>query len=331
MKKLKTISALSLAIITLTSCTSNETPPIAENTVIESSATAGVGRGIETIPPASPEEIQKALEERGRDDFEEIKKRIGVTKEDTLDSMLDKDGWWSNIVLGTAVEITDGKDSWGIIAEGFSVEYSFKISDNLTGIDLPEYITVKSQLGDILELGKEYCISPLHNYNSLWSTHIIARYAQVISRELLTDSEIEEIRKSTSEMGLTDYHDTVVQNASTDSDFLSRVDLAALITINGKQKDENSETIFDVMYKLDEVLYFDKKYEKFLSDMIPETGVTTVNSDVEVGETYLVMFVARDDGTGGYFTMPAARNGAVVSVLSPDYERYRLAFLVRVQ
>ncbi|MCL2071526.1 MAG: hypothetical protein FWH07_04735 [Oscillospiraceae bacterium] len=279
----------------------------------------------------TPEERMRVYEERGRDDLEERKKEVGITKEDTLNSMKDKDGWWSNIVLGTAVE-TFG-EAHGIIGEGMSVVYSFKVIENLTGAGLSEYITVSSQIGDIFELGKEYCISPTHNYNELWDTHIISDFQQVISSDMLSDSDIESIKKSIAEMGLIDYIGKVAENASLSEDFITKVDLAMVITITDKRKEELADNIFDVHYKLDEVLFLNSKYEEFLPDWLStgELFGTRINSDVEVGGTYLIMESAKDSGTGGYFTMPAARNGAVVSVRSPDYERYRLAFLERVQ
>ena len=328
MKKLKTISALSLAIITLTSCTSNETPPANENIEVES---PGTNLEIETIPADSPEERLRQIEERGRDDVDEYRRSQGFSNEETLNRMLEEfnGNEFSNIILGTAMEITYGEGHRGMIWENAVVHYSFKITDNLTGNDLPEYITVKSYSGDIFEIGKEYCVHPNHQNTTLWDIHHIS-YRNVISKDLLSETDIDNIRKSAANKRTSgEVISTVIDSASLDSDFVAKVDLAMAITITDKRKEELADNIFDVQYKLNEVLYLNKKYEQFLPDWLSaaDTFGERINSDVEVGETYLVMFVAENNGQGGYFTMPAARNGAVVSVLSPDYERYRLAFL----
>ncbi|MCL1789127.1 MAG: hypothetical protein FWG33_02090, partial [Oscillospiraceae bacterium] len=154
MKKLKTIFGLSLSIFMFCSCVSNEVSP-------------------NTGGAREPDKII----EREESYVDDVRRASGFTDEEALELMLMEDCCHttrigsSNIILGIPTEITFGEDLKGRLAgdwgEIIFVDYLFKITDNLTGNSLPEYITVSSQIGDIFELGKEYCINPSHNNSTL--------------------------------------------------------------------------------------------------------------------------------------------------------------------
>ena len=312
--KTKTILSIALALIFLCSCVSNE---VSTND--------------------SDDYWYKYIDESGEpveyESLEEVKKRVGISKEDTLNSMLDADGFWSNIVIGTAVkEIThdykfaDLKKGKGPIYANTGGYFLFKITDNLTENKLlPEYIRIRSQYGVIFEHGKEYCIGPSVLYNTLWDSHIISCLTQIISRELLTDAEIESIRKAHADWDLSWYYDTVIKEASLNAEFLSKVDLALLVTITSKQKELYTESLYGVDYELKEILYSNKEYAEFVPEWI-SVWRERINTDVNVGGTYIIMLSAKSDGAGGYFTMPSARKGAVVSEKASDFVRYERAF-----
>jgi hypothetical protein len=219
-----------------------------------------------------------------------------------------------NIVIGTPIKITDGEYNKGEIGTGFFVTYSFKITDNLTGNKLPEYIEVRSQFGDVLEIGKEYCISPMHNYNALWDSHILTSWPEVIPRELLSESDIESIRnvKRTGQRTA----NLVIENAAPSAEFVSNVGLAVVVKVTQKTKEPSADTIYDISYTLVDVLK-GKEHAHLLDE-----GLLRINTNVSVGKAYLVLLGLHDDGAGGLFTLPAARNGAVISRDSVDYAKY---------
>jgi len=273
-------------------------------------ATIATDTAIKTTPKTTtaPTIRQKSIDD--------VRRKLGYSDEKALENMLErysKGIATSNILLGIAVESDCDPLDKGRMSSDMDVFYSFKVTDNLTGNPLSEYIKVKSQYGDIFEIGKEYLIAPLHNDNVLWNTHHVVPVG-VISRDLLSDSDLDKIRQAGKNKQNNDKK-TVIEKASLESDFIKSVDLAVIITITGKER--NANNIYDVHYKLVEVLS-GKKHAHILNG----EEMLRLNTDVKVGEKYLIMFEVFEDS----WVLPAAREGAVVSEKSADYEKYREAF-----
>jgi hypothetical protein len=249
----------------------------------------------------------------------------GKSVEDVIDWRLQAP---NNIVLAVPVEITHNDNARDDGARsinsngGYTVVYTFRIIDNLTPIDyLPEYITVLSQLGDIFEVGNEYLLSPDHRYNALWDIHVIFSWTQMIPRSSLSECDINRIRQTTTENEWSEILgvdiDGVVKNATLDSSFVSNVDVVMEITVLDKSP-TFSPDVFHITYKVNDVLVG----KGMATPPRGEPRTRRINTDVEVGGTYLLMLEVHEEG----WTMLAARSGAVVSSTSREFAQYRNAF-----
>jgi hypothetical protein len=307
MKKLTAL--LTAAVLLLTAC----------------SESAEVFTENRTAAPAETEVIEpEVIVAEGSVDY--IRRASGMSDEFVIDDMIEHyipfGGGCTpmSILVGEAVEIIYGEWHSGIIMGNLSdMQYRFRITDNLTGHDLPEYITMTSRLGDIFEIGKEYVVSPRRIYNTLWDFYFVSNYFHLIARDLLSDHDIERIRAlGVTERDIATSEITTVENASTSRSFTSNVDLVAEITILESWADPLPDnTVFDVAFDIVDIL----KGEEHRA-ALSERDIIRLNFDVQVGETYLVMLEVFD----GTSFLPAARNGAVVSERSRDFARYREAF-----
>ena len=217
----------------------------------------------------------------------------------------------SNIIIGEAVELLHSDEAVGVV-DGADAKYLFRINENLTGNELPSYITVRSQIGSIFSIGEEYVISPMHLNNTLWDIHIIFGSHQFVRLSALAQRDDQNLRRSTAvEASLRSGTNHVVENASLSSQFIENLDMVVEITVNDKWQDPTAPHIFDVGYTLNNILVGDQ-----YRDLLPER--LTINFDAQVGGTYMVLL----DVINGEFVLPAARNGAVISTNSPNYERF---------
>jgi len=320
MKTIKTILALSLAIFMLCSCSSNEISPANSNIdKIESTTT-------KTDKKTEPN-ILDTIEKTKPNILDTIKKDRDICDEKALDFILEilngpED---INILIVTPVEITKGSIGTENISfddECYMAEYLFKIVDNLTGKEIPEYIEVKSYIGGVFEIGEEYLISPAHNYSALWDSYHLDGLIDAITRENLSDSDLDRINqaiKDRQKQNQSNNENKVIEKASLNKEFIKKVDLAVVITVKAKEKEEKANNVFDVTdYEIVEVLS-GKEHEYLL-----HFGESLrLNTDVEVGGTYLVMLEVFEDS----WVLPVARSGAVVSEKDEDFAKYKDAFL----
>ena len=226
--------------------------------------------------------------------------------------MLNMFGFNDNIIIGKPVEIIYSDQDVSFSKNEGHIEYLFQVTNNLTGNELPEYISVRSQLGNIFEIGDEYCISPIHLNNTLFDKHIIYMFSQFIEAGLITRKDADHLRNRAAEKAK-DFTvlKPVTERASPTADFISSVDLAIEITVTEKHKEKDSGNIVDVVYNLNDVLR-GKRYEHLLPEFL------RLNSNVEVGGTYMILLDVINDE----YVLPAARNGSVIQKDSSDFRQY---------
>jgi hypothetical protein len=315
MKKIKTIILLLLTAIILTACANNEVSTNTDNVEVSTDNIAKTEK-----PKPIYDEV---IVTQNETEIDKIRREKGFSDEYTIDNMIEihvNSPNRSNILFGYPVKVIGGGSDGEINNcddDGYETIYLFKITNNLTGNDLPEYIEVKSQLGDVMVLGNEYCISTGYNFSTLWNTHGVGAWSQIMSRVLVSDDDIEKIKKAVASIDKKDNADVFFENASTSSDFIEAVDLAVVITIKSKEKEERGENIFDITFDVNDVLS-GKKYEK----LIKELETIRINCDVEIGGTYLVMLEVAQES----FVLPSSRNGAIVSAKSSEFKQYENAF-----
>ncbi|MDR2531332.1 MAG: hypothetical protein LBC82_00600, partial [Oscillospiraceae bacterium] len=241
------------------------------------------------------------------------------TTNQKIENMLERYGYNDNIIIGKPIEIILGDENEGVsssFGDFIFIDYLFQVTNNLTGNELPEFITVRSQLGTIFEIGKEYCISPMHINNALWDSHTIHSFPQFIPAEHLSRGEINRLKNAVwSRNDGDDPPLKVAESASLSPEFISSVDLAVEITVLDKLLQSLSTNVFNVNYELNNILH-GEEYGHILTDWL------RINTDVEVGGTYIVLLNVIDNA----YTHPAARSGVVISKNSPEFAEYKKAF-----
>jgi len=303
-KKIISILLLLIAILIFTACTETPIEPTQSEEETTTQATTS--------------------EKTGPNILDVIKKERGIDDQEVLNGMLERlSGPKSiNILIATPVEITRGTICANRVSsdgEIYMAEYIFKIIDNITGKDIPEYIEMKSYTGGVFEIGEEYLISPAHNYSALWDSYHLSGLYGAISRESLSDSDIDKIRQAVKDRQKESNNEkTVIEKATLDKDFIEKVDLAVVITVKAKEKEEKADHIYDVTdFEIVEVLA-GKEHEYLLHF----GEALRLNTDVNVGESYIVMLEVFEDS----WVLPIARSGAVVSEKSDDFVKYKEAF-----
>jgi hypothetical protein len=245
------------------------------------------------------------MQERERVCINEMRMLIsGKTVEDAFADML---RYPSVAMVAMPVEIFYGAEAAysGLRNSngGVNVGYRFRVIDNLSSKNLPEYVDVLVLRGDIFEIGKEYVITPCHVNSSLWDFYRISAWNQAIPRDSLSADDIEQLREVATNFS-SPSESVIVEYATLDSGFVSNVDVVKEVTIIEKSQDEFLETfaptVFDVMYVVNDVFV-----GEHWANERNKTHTRRINADVEIGGTYLIMI----DSDGRI----AARNGAVVS------------------
>ena len=325
MKKLRIILALSIAImLVITACVGNEvTVNEDETTNITESKTIVTENETTTLETVIVTE--ETIPERFGGCLEEVRYNItGRTAQEDLEAILN---WHTrSIVVGIPVRITE--PGHNMIMQNAINRYEFRITENLSRFDLPEYITVSSQWGHVFEIGEEYLIAPNHSSNSLRDISTITNLHKVVPTRLLTDDDIEHVRKTTAAYreawqagGGGDGHEGNVQEfdrrgflksfakyASLDQEYLDLVDVAMKVTIITEAPHLNGfESNYSITHNLEEVLWINPEVEERDIDHLFLQEQLTINEKVEVGGTYIIMM-----NVSNRVWLPAARNGAIV-------------------
>jgi len=323
MKKTTALTLISALALTLAACSNGE-PTRPDET------------GAEQITIVTPIEEEVII----RDGVDIHRRRWGLSDEDTINQMLGRFndperqqveqqfGTPLSVLSGVAVGLKGGtleeaQRFHGMIEPGNSFSYIFRVTENLTGgYDVPEELIITSKIGGIFEIGKEYLIAPGRNYSTLFDIHDITNFSQIISRDLVPESDIELFRRAGAERGTVpntgDSRHGVRQNASLESNFISKIDLVATVKITAKEADTQHDNVYTIGFVLVDIIHGEEHREALAS----RGYRLRANADVEVGETYLIMY----EHFGSSSFLPAARNGAIVNVRSPEFEQYRSVF-----
>ncbi len=242
------------------------------------------------------------------------------TKEEKLQYFLANFNETNDIIVGKPVEVIKTSEYFAMFSFGCilvrEVDYIFRITDNLSSRALPEFIVLSCQLGDILEIGTEYYILPDHLYNALWDTYFLSGYPKYLAANMLSREDIEFLREGAVNKAKNFKEvERVAEKASLSPDFISAVDIALEVKILEKHKEKSAENIYDVKYEINRIL-FGKENERLLRESL------RINSDVEVGGTYLILL----ETFNNEFVLPAARSGAVIDKNSAEFADYAEAF-----
>ena len=222
----------------------------------------------------------------------------------------------NDVIIGTPIEITQGSDDVLSLNEEdcmyLMTEYKFKVRNYLYGSGDEEIITVRSQVGDIFEIGHEYTFSADRINNTLYDTYTVNSQRWVIDNSEVSDNLLSSLNDDIASRPITynTFENEVVEHASCSSDFIdTNVDVAVVATISSAEFDENNH-VYDISVS-------NVNYLKGSSSDEALNNVR-IKGDITIGETYLMMFEKDEDGT----LMMSSREGSIINANSTVAEQF---------
>ncbi len=237
----------------------------------------------------------------------------------SIDFVGETTAYVDNIIVGTPVEITQGSldvlDASEEDCEYLLTEYKFRVSDYLFGNQGDKIITVRSQIGNAFELGKEYTISTRRINNALFDIYTVNSHKWILDNSIYTTSDLSSLAKNISSKrslyAISRTEDNVAETTVANSTFMeNNVDLAFVATITNISED----TVNDII----DVNISDVNILKGNVDNNVLTESIRIKGDVVVGGRYLMMFTKNEDGD----IMIVARDNSIIDITSSDYGNY---------
>lgn len=234
----------------------------------------------------------------------------------------------SNVITGTPIEIVNGTldilDENDENCEILITDYKFKVSRYDYGYEGDNIITVRSQVGNIFELGKEYTFSTDRINNTLYNLYTVNSRKWIVDHENYNPKEISEFRSTLSKLETerkaryTSAHEPkVAETAEASKEFISsNVDIAFIATITELEEDEQND-IYDI--KVSNVKYLKGSVKKDILN----NGLR-IKGDIKIGGTYLMLFTEESDE----YIMMSARNNSIIDVNSSEYDKFAKALKV---
>ena len=237
----------------------------------------------------------------------------------SIDFVGETTAYVDNIIVGTPIEITQGSldvlDASEEDCEYLLTEYKFRVTDYLFGNQGDEIITVRSQIGNAFELGKEYTISTRRINNALFDIYTVNSHKWILDNSLYTASDLSSLAKNISSerslYAMPRSEENIAETTVANSTFMeNNVDLAFVATITNASED----TINDII----DVNISDINILKGNVDNDLLTESRRIKGDVVVGGRYLMLFTKNEDGD----IMIAARDNSIIDITSSAYNDY---------
>ena len=224
-----------------------------------------------------------------------------------------KDNPRDGVVIGTPIEFVRGE----LVVRDFfygdermapyHTEYYFQVIDWLWGEGSEEIIRVRTNSGNIFEIGGEYTLSFFYVNQVLERQPIYSINWQI---QTLDNSEVSESR-------LQEFHEDIrnlppseierssaIENAIPTLDFLYSVNVVLIGTVYEVWPHTSRIDAYSVRVNLQDVIYGE------ISDYRLKEPLRMINK-VTVGNSYLMIL--------GRFESPAARHGSIIPVGSPEF------------
>ncbi len=245
-----------------------------------------------------------------------------IEKANELEFVENTTNYVDNIIIGTPIKITQGSleslDENEDMCEYLLTEYTFRVSDYIFGSEGESLITVRSQVGNIFELGKEYTFSTKHINNTLFDIYTVNSSKWVLDNSDLSETEIksltDNISSAATPCSISQSNEVVKCLEPTNSSVEHNVDVAFVATITSAEED-TVNNIYDI--KVADVNFLKGNVD----ESILNEGIR-IKGNISVGEKYLMMFTQDEDG----FIMMAAREDSIIDVTSDKYNDYIVTF-----
>lgn len=216
------------------------------------------------------------------------------------------------VFVGRAIEFIHGDEEAlpfrNENSERLETDYYFEITNWLFGEPTDEIIWVRSEIGHVFEIGKEYTFSaiPVRNHYNVIGNSWLLNNARI------SEFELEAFHYSFQHLPIDSLDRTdVAKKAEPTIAFIESIDVAILAKVTRIIERELDNGNFDALLELIEVVYGELN-----QDILDEFII--LRGEMVVGEDYLILF--RYD-IHGNLTL-AARKGAVIPYDSDEFHQF---------
>ncbi len=230
-----------------------------------------------------------------------------ITTAERINAIKNATGFVHNVIIGTPVEKIQGSSEVvPVVAEEsivYLTDYVFEVKDYAYGAAGKERITVRSQVGDVFEIGKEYTFAARHLNSVYYDQYNVNSHSWILNNEEASGSELESFHSAIRALPAPKRAEpTVILEATPTKEYIDSVDVVIIATVTGTVQEELDNDNLNAKLELKEILKGELK-KGVLDEYVRLKG------DVAVGETYMIHFNADTDGN---LTL-SARKGAIIA------------------
>jgi len=242
-----------------------------------------------------------------------------LSASDRIESIVNSTSFANNIVVGTPIAKVQGTSEVLPFAhEGCEIlitDYYFRITNWVLGTRGEEVVRVRSQVGNVFELGGTYTFATMRVNSVFFDQYNVNSHTWILNNEDVPDRELTRLHNNLGRMRANAFvQNEVIDYATPSADFINNTEVAVVATITAIIQCEFDNDNFDAVIDLKEVVYGEVPGNRFEELM-------RLRGDVIVGNTYLIFFTKNQDG---HLTL-AARDGAVVPHSSISFDEFRNA------
>ena len=242
-----------------------------------------------------------------------------LTIDKRLETIRNSTRFIDNVIVGTPIKKVQGASE--ILPFGhedcevLDTDYYFRITSWVFGVPGEEIIRVRSQVGHVFEIGKEYTFSAIHINSVHFNQYNVVSHSWFIDHDEISETELNGLHNRLGMIRtLPREREEVFESAKPSIEFMENIDVAIVATIIATEQWELDNENFDAILNLRDVLYGEVGENAF-NEFIRLRG------DITIGNDYLILF--RYDQYG--HLMLVAREGAVISYNSIEFHQFNEA------
>lgn len=240
--------------------------------------------------------------------FPTVAERINLIRQST--------DFVQNVIVGIPIEKVQGAtDRLSFTRECCEVlftDYYFRVINWAFGIPGEEIIRVRSQVGNVFEIGNEYTFAAIRINSVFFDQYNVNSNGWILSNEEASEAELENLLSSVGNILITPFvQPYIIETAMPTEGFIGGVDIAVIATVMETYRRDIDNDNFSALLELNEVVKGEIG-ENYFDEWVRLRG------DVAVGGVYLIFFHSDEYGN---LTL-AARDGAIVRVDSIQFNSF---------
>ena len=221
-----------------------------------------------------------------------------------------------NIIVGTPIEKVQGASKiLDYTQQGCEIiltDYYFKVTNWVFGMPGEEIIRVRSQVGNVFEIGSEYTFAAMRLYSVFFDQYNVNSHNWILRNEDASESELVELHNNLNRIRANQFNQHIVITEAVPSiEFMQNVDVAIIATVTATLQDELDNDNIDALLELREVVYGEINMN-VLNEFMRLRG------NVVVGNEYLILFHVNEHGI---LTL-VAREGAVIPINTVQFNNF---------